>query len=124
MTSLSCIQLFCDPMDCSPPGSSLHGILLAKIPRGDESEKEYSPSASRICEAEDIRGPASRFQLHLGLGTSELQLPSAALHFVRTVLLRDLRNFACSLSVDLFPSGCEGKLGVALESLQGLRDLT
>ena len=23
-----------------------------------------------------------------------------------------------------FPSGCEGKLGVALESLQGLRDLT
>ena len=24
----------------------------------------------------------------------------------------------------VFPSGCEGKLGVALESLQGLRDLT
>ena len=24
----------------------------------------------------------------------------------------------------IFPSGCEGKLGVALESLQGLRDLT
>ena len=24
----------------------------------------------------------------------------------------------------MVPSGCEGKLGVALESLQGLRDLT
>ena len=24
----------------------------------------------------------------------------------------------------IFPSGCEGKLGLALESLQGLRDLT
>ena len=29
-----CAQLcstLCDPMDCSPPGSSVHGILLAKI---------------------------------------------------------------------------------------------
>ena len=25
--------------------------------------------------------------------------------------------------LSVFPSGCEGKLGVALESLQGLRDL-
>ena len=30
--SLSCIQLFHDPMDCSPPGSSVHGISQAKIP--------------------------------------------------------------------------------------------
>ena len=27
---LSCVQL-CDPMDCSPPGSSVHGISQAKI---------------------------------------------------------------------------------------------
>ena len=27
----SCPTL-CDPMDCSPPGSSVHGILQAKIP--------------------------------------------------------------------------------------------
>ena len=26
----SCLT-FCDPMDCSPPGSSVHGILQAKI---------------------------------------------------------------------------------------------
>ena len=29
--SLSHLWLFCDPMDCSPPGSSVHGILPAKI---------------------------------------------------------------------------------------------
>ena len=28
---LSHVQLFCDPMDCSPPGSSVHGILQARI---------------------------------------------------------------------------------------------
>ena len=29
-----------------------------------------------------------------------------------------------ALGSPIFPSGCEGKLGVALESLQGRRDLT
>ena len=29
--SLGCVQLFCDPVDCSPPGSSVHGILQARI---------------------------------------------------------------------------------------------
>ena len=28
---LSHVWLFCDPMDCNPPGSSVHGILLARI---------------------------------------------------------------------------------------------
>ena len=28
---LSCVQLFCDPMNCSPPCSSIHGILQARI---------------------------------------------------------------------------------------------
>ena len=28
---LSCVRLFCDPMDYSPPGSSVHGILQARI---------------------------------------------------------------------------------------------
>ena len=27
---LSCVQLY-DPMDCSPPGSSVHGIAQARI---------------------------------------------------------------------------------------------
>ena len=29
--SLSHVQLLCDPMDCSPPGSSVHGILQARV---------------------------------------------------------------------------------------------
>ena len=28
---LSCTQLFCDPKDGSPPGSSVHGISQARI---------------------------------------------------------------------------------------------
>ena len=33
--SLQSCPTLCDPMDCSPPGSSVHGILQAKIPRVD-----------------------------------------------------------------------------------------
>ena len=29
----SCAQLFCDPMGCSLPGSSVHGILQTRIPQ-------------------------------------------------------------------------------------------
>ena len=29
--SLSCVQLFCGPMDCSLPGSSVHGISQARM---------------------------------------------------------------------------------------------
>ena len=31
LTSLSCARLFCDALDYSPPGSSVHGILQARI---------------------------------------------------------------------------------------------
>ena len=30
LVAQSCLTL-CDPMDCSPPGSSVHGILQARI---------------------------------------------------------------------------------------------
>ena len=29
--SLSCVQPFCNPVDCSPPGSSVHAISQARI---------------------------------------------------------------------------------------------
>ena len=40
-------------------------------------------------------------------------------------LLKHHSSKALGLALEspIFPSGCEGKLGVALESLQGLRDL-
>ena len=25
------VQLFCDPLDCGPPGSSVHGIFQARV---------------------------------------------------------------------------------------------
>ena len=28
---LSCVWLFCNPMDCNPPGSSVHGISQARL---------------------------------------------------------------------------------------------
>ena len=28
---LSCVQLFCNPINCSLPGSSVHGITQARI---------------------------------------------------------------------------------------------
>ena len=37
----SCLTL-CDPMDCSPPGSSVHGIFQARIP------KQVATTSSRV----------------------------------------------------------------------------
>ena len=33
LSHFSCVQLSCNPVDCSPPGSSVHRLLLAKILR-------------------------------------------------------------------------------------------
>ena len=45
----SCPTL-CDPMDCSPPGSSVHGILQARILEwvAMPSSRGYSPARDRI----------------------------------------------------------------------------
>ena len=43
---------------------------------------------------------------------------------VTSLLYIMLSRFVITFLLPIFPSGCEGKLGVALESLQGLRDLT
>ena len=31
LVAQSCLTLFCDPLDCSPPGSSAHGIFQARV---------------------------------------------------------------------------------------------
>ena len=49
--SLSHVQLFCDLMHCSPPGSSVHGILQARIldwvaiffSRGSSQPRDWTP---------------------------------------------------------------------------------
>ena len=47
--TLSHIQLFVTPLDCSPPGSSVHGILQARIltpcPPGDLPDPGIEPTS-------------------------------------------------------------------------------
>ena len=48
---LSCVQLFFDPITCSPPGSSDHGILQTKILEwvAITSSKGCSPPRDQTC---------------------------------------------------------------------------
>ena len=54
--SLSCVQFFGNPMDCSPPGSSLHGISQARIlewvaissPRGSSQIRKSALTGSSL----------------------------------------------------------------------------
>ena len=51
LVTQSCLT-FCNPMDCNPPGSSVHGILQARIlewvampsSRGSSQAREYNPA--------------------------------------------------------------------------------
>ena len=69
--SLQSCPTLCDPMDCSPPGSSVHGILQARIlecvampssrksfwPRGETWVLYNSCTAGRFCITEPPRKP-------------------------------------------------------------------
>ena len=44
---LSRVQLFANPMDCSPPGSSVHGILQARILEWVSMPSSRGPSRPR-----------------------------------------------------------------------------
>ena len=54
----SCSTL-CDPMDCSPPGSSLHGILQARIL--EWVAIPFSRGSSRLRDGTQVSCPAVRF---------------------------------------------------------------
>ena len=49
----SCLTL-CDHMDCSPPGSSVHGILQARIPEwiAMPSSRDQTPVSCGSCTAD------------------------------------------------------------------------
>ena len=46
---LSRVQLFCNPMDCSPPGSSIPGIFLAGMLEWGAISYSRGPSQPRDC---------------------------------------------------------------------------
>ena len=60
--SLHSCQTLCDPMDCSPPGSSVHGILQAKIlewvampsSRGSSWRKDWTHIAYIFCVGRQV----------------------------------------------------------------------
>ena len=58
LVAQSCPAL-CDPMDCSPPGSSVHGILQARILEwvAMPSSRESSPHRDRTMS---LKSPALR----------------------------------------------------------------
>ena len=67
----SCLTLS-DPKDCSPPGSSVHGTLQARV-------LEWGAIAFSIKEMNTCNN-LSEFQLQLGYVTSSLFLLSPSLH--------------------------------------------
>ena len=57
----SCLTV-CNPMDCSPSGSSVHGVLQARIP-------------------ECVAMPSSRGSSHPGIGPMSLMSPLTGRYF-------------------------------------------
>ena len=67
----SCLIL-CDPMDCSPPGSSVHGILQARILEWVAMPSSRGSSYSEI-EPMTLRSPALAGEFFTTSDTWELQ---------------------------------------------------
>ena len=64
--SLSCVQLFWDPMDYNPPASSVHGILQARIREwvAVPSSRESSRPRDQTCISCLQHWKADSIQLH------------------------------------------------------------
>ena len=81
----SCIQL-CDPMDCSPPGSSVHGILQARIL--EWVAISFSRESSRPSDRTHVSYIAGRFFIKGWLLLLKFPLPSlcildiSSLHYI------------------------------------------
>ena len=68
----SCLTL-CDPMDCSPPGSSVHGILQARTlewvacpPPGDLPDPGIKPRSSALQADSLLSEPRRKPQIACG----------------------------------------------------------
>ena len=59
VVSLSHVQLFCDSMDCSPPGSTVHGISQARIL--EKFTISFSRGSSRLRDQTHISCLTGRF---------------------------------------------------------------
>ena len=70
--SFSHSQLFCDPMDCSPPGSYVHGIFQARIlelvaissSRGSSWPRNWTPVSCVSCIGRQFLYPCPTWEAH------------------------------------------------------------
>ena len=73
--SLSSVPLFCNPMDCSQLGSSVHGILQARILEWIALPQSV-PSPARKLEAGKGLARLAQAEQPLGRGPSPGDLPT------------------------------------------------
>ena len=113
--SLQSCPILCDPMDCSPPGSSVHGILQARIL---ECVAKYSSGGSSQPKVE----PTSLMSPALQVGSLPLASPGAKLQRIQRISLSSrvstlsvwvLSNFShVRLFVTLWTVACQAPLSV------------
>ena len=87
---LSCVQIFCDPMDCSPPASSVQGFSRQEYWSGSP----FSPSGDLPypgMESVSLMSPASQAD---SLALSHLGSPNAPITFPK---------YSCGLRTPLTP---------------------
>ena len=89
LVTQSCLT-FCGPMDCSPLGSSVHGILQARIL---ESQLFFSPGDLPDPGIE-LRSPALRTDSLL------TEPPGKLYQGIITYILRFIQDFICMISAD------------------------
>ena len=93
--SLQLCLTLCDPMDCSPLGSSVHGILQARIPEWAAMRSSRGSSDSGI-EPASLVAPALAGALHhwRHLGSQRCSLADSSYFSTVTVPSLDLRWFS------------------------------
>ena len=74
VSSLSCVQLFCDSVDGSPPGSSVHGISQARV------LEWVAISFSRGCSQH-----RDRTHISLASGVFTTEPPGKAMYFTHLI---------------------------------------
>ena len=87
--SHSLVSSFCDPMDCSLPGSSVHGILQARILEG---------AASRGCNLPLLHGQADSLPLSLKGSLTVLGLVIFCIFFWVRIRGLFIHNYKCCAS--------------------------
>ena len=97
-------QILCDPMDCSPPGSSVHGILQARILERVQFSS-VAQSCLTLCDPMNCSPPGSSVHGILQAGILEW----IATPFSRGSSQRGIKPRPPTLKVNSLPAKLQGK---------------